>query len=61
VEVGDVKQHISRASVQFFIDWVQERMGRIKLDDPDQKNAVRKHHARAKQVWRMILETANAD
>jgi hypothetical protein len=61
VEVGDVKQHISRASAQFFLDWVQERKGRIKLDDPDQMKAVAQPHARAKQFWELILATANDD
>jgi hypothetical protein len=61
VEVGDVKQHISRASVQFFIDWVQERMDRIKLDDPEQKKSVLQHHRRAETFWQAILASANAE
>jgi hypothetical protein len=61
VEVGDVKQHISRASAQFFLDWVQERMDRIKLDDPDQRKEVLQHHRRAERFWQAILASANAD
>ncbi len=57
VEVGDVKQHISRASAQFFLDWVRERTGRIKLDNPDQRKEVLKHHADAKKFWEEILAT----
>jgi hypothetical protein len=56
-----VKQHISRASAQFFLDWVQERTGRIKVDNPDQRKEALKHHADAKKFWEEILARATAD
>ncbi len=61
VEVGDVKQYISRASAQFFLDWVRERTRRIKLNNPDQRKEVLKHHADAKKFWEKILARATAD
>jgi hypothetical protein len=61
VEVGDVKQHISRLSAHFFLDWVQERTGRIKPDKEDQRKEVLKHHADAKRFWEKILARATAD
>jgi hypothetical protein len=59
--VGDVKQHISRLSARFFLDWVQERTGRIKLDKEDQRKEVLKHHDDAKRFWEKILARATAD
>jgi hypothetical protein len=61
VEVGDVKNHISRASARFFLDWVQERTERIRLTKEDQKNEVLKHHADAKRFWEEILAKATGD
>jgi hypothetical protein len=51
VEVGADKQRISKASAQFFLDWTRERMARIKLDDPAQREEVLQHHLRAEKFW----------
>jgi hypothetical protein len=59
VELGDSKRRISRASAQFFRDWVDERMGRIKLDDAAQRRAVLEHHERARTVWSERMASAN--
>ncbi len=61
VEVGAVSRRVSRASAQFFLDWVRERMGQIKLDDPDQKEEVLKYHRQAEQFWQGKVAQANAD
>ncbi|HEV3163863.1 MAG TPA: CehA/McbA family metallohydrolase, partial [Isosphaeraceae bacterium] len=37
VEIGSTKRRISRSSARFFLDWVRERIGGIKLDDPAER------------------------
>jgi len=59
--IGGATPRVSRASAQFFLDWVHERMARIKLDDPQQKAEVMKYHAEAGAFWRRKVEAANAD
>lgn len=61
VEVGPVSRRVSRASAQFFLDWVRERMGQIKLDDSGQKEEVLKYHRQAEQFWQETVAQANAD
>jgi hypothetical protein len=61
VEVGSAKQRISRASCQFFLDWVDERARRVRLDNPTQRDEVLKYHDSAKQFWQERLSQANAD
>jgi hypothetical protein len=61
VEIGDVKRRVSRSSARFFLDWVQERAGRVNLQDPAQRDEVLQHHASATKFWEGILAQANAD
>jgi hypothetical protein len=61
VEVGEAKRRISKASVRFFLDWVEERMKRIELDDPAQREEVVRHHVAAKKYWEDLLARANAE
>ncbi len=61
VQIGNVKDRISKKSAQFFLNWVNERMGRIKLEDPAQRREVLLYHARAKKFWEGILAKANAE
>ncbi len=60
VEIGERPRRISRQSVEFFLDWVGERMGRIDLADNQQRAEVLKHHEMAQQFWRDLLAKANA-
>lgn len=60
VEMGD-RPRISKASVQFFLDWLAERAEAIKLEDPAQREAVLKHHEQAREFWQGLLERANAE
>jgi hypothetical protein len=60
-EIGPAKQRISKASAQFFIDWVEERTARVKLDDPAQQREVLQYHAAAKTFWEGVRAKANAD
>jgi len=61
VEFGDPKRRVSKASGKFFLDWSRERAGRVKVDDPDQRREVLKHHEAAEKFWKDVLEKANAD
>jgi hypothetical protein len=61
VEVGGEKRRVSKASARFFLEWVRERQGRVKLDDAAQREEVLKHHAAAEKFWREVVERANAE
>jgi hypothetical protein len=60
VEIG-YEPRVSKKAAQFFVDWVYERAGRIKLDDPAQKEEVLQYHRQARDFWRKKLEAANAE
>ncbi len=63
VEIGPNKKRISKRSVQFFRDWIDERMARVpaKLKDPSKLKTVLAHHRRAKEFWTRLAKTANAE
>ncbi len=60
VEIG-YEPRVSKKAAQFFVDWVYERAGRIKLDDLAQKEEVLQYHRQARDFWRKKLEAANAE
>jgi hypothetical protein len=59
VEIGDAKRRTSRASAQFFLDWVRERKERVKLTDPAQRTEVLRHHDMAERFWQEKVAQAN--
>ena len=59
VEIGG-QRRISKAAAQFFLDWVHERAGRVKLSDPDQREAVIRYHRAARDYWQKMVDSANA-
>jgi hypothetical protein len=61
VEVGETKRRISKASAQFFLDWVRERAGRVDVPDPAQRRDVLSFHTQSEKFWRDVLAKANAD
>ena len=61
LEIGESKRHISRRSAKFFVDWVEQRMRRIRLDNAQQKQEVLVHHKHALDFWRKKLQAANAE
>jgi hypothetical protein len=61
VEVDSPARRISKASAKFFLEWVRERMGQIKLADPHQQDEVLQPHRQAEAFWREKLEQANAE
>jgi hypothetical protein len=52
---------VSKASAQFFLDWVRERSRQIKLDDPRQRDEVLQHHRAAERFWQEKVAAATAD
>jgi hypothetical protein len=63
VEFPHAPRRISRASAQFFLDWVRERRDRVadNLADPDQRSRVLLWHEKAERFWQARFEEANAD
>lgn len=60
VEIGD-RPHVSRKAAKFFLDWVNERMERVKLDDASQKEEVLMYHHQARQFWEDRLNAATVE
>jgi len=60
-EIGVTKRRISKASAQFFLDWVRERAKRLKLDDPAQRHEVLHYHEMAERFWADLVSRANAE
>jgi len=61
VEIGEPKRRISRKSVTFFRDWVDERIERIKrtVTDPVQQAEILRYHHEAHRFWDIHLREAN--
>jgi hypothetical protein len=63
VEVGDVEHRISRRSAQFFLDWVNERIERVKanIENDARREQVLVWHIKAREFWAERLKMANAE
>ena len=61
VEIGKTRRRISKTSARFFMNWVKERVSRVKLEDPAQRREVLSYHARAKDFWQAIAAKANVE
>jgi hypothetical protein len=63
VEVGPIPRRVSRTAVRFFIDWIEERMSRLRTGTmPAEKLAsVLAFHREAEHAWQERLAQANAD
>lgn len=59
VEIGDEPKHISRASVQFFLDWLDERVAALRAGNftPEAEEA----WSKARSFWQELLAAATAD
>jgi hypothetical protein len=60
VEIGETRERISKASAEFFLAWTRERMARVKLDDPGQRQEVLAYHVLAEKFWQERVAKANA-
>jgi hypothetical protein len=61
VEVGETPDSVDQESAQFFLDWVDERIERVKvqLTDPTKLMNVLKHHHDARNFWATKVAAAN--
>jgi hypothetical protein len=62
VELGPKRQHVSRASCEFFRKWVEERIARVTANveaEADRANVLQ-YHERALEFWGERLAGANA-
>ncbi len=58
VEIGAEPRIIKKESIQFFMDWIEERMGRLNLD-PARQEEVLQYHRKALSCWKERLSRAN--
>jgi hypothetical protein len=63
VESDKVKHHISKASAQFFLDWIDERISRIQsnVTDANESRSVLEPHEKARLFWQQKVRSANAE
>jgi len=63
VELGQEKRRISKASSLFFLDWVNERIERVKgnVTDQSQQEEVLRFHENARKFWQKQVLESNAD
>ena len=61
VEIGPSKRRISKRSAQFFLDWVEERIKRVRLNDADERRQVLTDHEEARSFWKETLRSANVE
>jgi hypothetical protein len=61
IEIGSNKRYLSRKSIRFFIDWIDERIKRIDIEDSEKLKDVLKYHQKAKRYWLDKLFLANFD
>jgi hypothetical protein len=59
VKIGD-QPHISRASVQFFLDWLGERRAKIEVKDARHNAEILPYYDRAQEFWQRRLAEATA-
>ena len=61
VEIGPSKRRISKRSARFFLDWVEERIMRVKLNDADERRQVLTDHEEARNFWTETFRSANVE
>ena len=60
VAIGKNERRIARQSVQFFLDWIEERVERLKsaLPDEKQRTEVLQTQEGARRYWKKLLENS---
>jgi hypothetical protein len=61
VEIGAATNSISRESCNFFLNWVRERKGRVKVQDPVKLAETIKIFETSERFWQKRMEQANSD
>jgi len=57
----DGESRASRAACRYFLEWIEERRARVRLDDPLQKSQLMGEFDAAAAFWRRRLDLATAD
>lgn len=60
VEIGYEKK-ISKRAAQFFLDWVVDRVKKLKIEDAAERERVLAFHRAARDFWQKMVADANAD
>ena len=60
VEIGD-QPRVSKASAQFFLDWLNERSENLKLDDADERREALSYHDAVRKFWEERVASANVE
>lgn len=62
-EIGSAPKRISKASSSFFLDWVNERIGRVKANVSEKavEGEVLRHHREAREFWKNKIQQANVE
>ena len=62
-EIGQEKRRISKSSSRFFLDWVNERIERVKanITDKSQQEEVLRSHESVLKFWQERVRQSNAD
>jgi hypothetical protein len=60
VRMGD-RPRISKRSAQFLLNWVEERLRQIELEDPKERAEVLQFHEKAREFWQDLVSKANAE
>jgi len=60
VEIGGARR-ISTSAATFFLDWVNERIEMLKLEDPQKQEQVLQYHRAARTYWQQVVSGANVD
>jgi hypothetical protein len=61
VEAADRQPRISRRAAQFFLDWLEERAGRVNVSDAALKADVLAHFEPARRFWRERVAAATVE
>ena len=60
VEIGESRR-ISKSAASFFLDWVNERIEMLQLEDPRKREEVLQYHRAARDYWQKVVDGSNVD
>ena len=62
-EIGSVSKRISKSSSSFFLDWVNERIDRVRtnISDKAEEAEVLRYHREAREFWKNKIQHANVE
>ena len=61
VEYDKVPKHLSKSSIQFFVDWIQERIIALEsIENPQDRDKAKEPQLEALKIWTNLLAESNA-